>query len=63
MDRSNYGRQGFWSDEEPDWIKYLDIVKVQPVSKRFTGIEKAKGTNDLLATIILQQENQRGGMV
>ena len=38
---------------------FSDIVKVQPVPKQFSGIEKVKGTNDLLATIMLQQEIRR----
>ena len=46
-------------NEEPDWNKHLDVVKVRPITKWLSGIEKVKGTNDLLATIMLQQEIRR----
>lgn len=46
-------------DEEPDWSKHLDVVKIQPVPKRLVGVEKVKGTNDLLAALIMQQEIHR----
>jgi hypothetical protein len=70
LDRYGIPHLSLWTDlviegkvsgvnEEPDWDKYLDIVKVQPVPKRLSGIEKVKGTNDLLATIMLQQEIRR----
>ena len=70
LDRYGIPHLSLWTDlivegrvsgvnEEPDWNKHLDIVKVQPVPKRLSGIEKVKGTNDLLATIMLQQELRR----
>ena len=69
LDRYRIPHLSLWTDliiegkvtginEEPDWNKYVDIVKVQPVPKRFSGIEKVKGTNDLLATIMLQERHK-----
>jgi hypothetical protein len=70
LDRYGIPHLSLWTDliiegrvsgvgEEPDWSKHLDIVKVQPVPKRLSGMEKGKGTNDLLATIMMQQEIHR----
>ena len=70
LDRYGIPHLSLWTDlivegrvsgvnEEPEWNKHLDIVKVPPVPKRLSGIEKVKGTHDLLTTIMLQQEIRR----
>ena len=51
LDRYGIPHLSLWTDliiegrvsgvgEEPDWSKHLDIVKVQPVPKRLSGMEK-----------------------
>lgn len=50
-------------NEEPDWSKYKHIVDVEPITRNAiskTGIlGQARGTSDLLTTMLLQQEIRR----
>ncbi|XP_028394592.1 uncharacterized protein LOC114518802 [Dendronephthya gigantea] len=70
LDRYGIPHLSLWTDliidgrvsgvsEEPDWSKHLDIVQVQPVPKRLSGIERAKGPSDVLAAIMMQHEFHR----
>ena len=70
LDRYGIQHLSLWTDlmqdgtvsgcnEQPDWAKYLHVVHVEPLPKRGTGFVRARGQNDMLATLLMQQEMRR----